>query len=76
VCTAEVTDTVEISQRAKQANSVRQRILEELRQNKLIIPRASIDCLRMDEMLPTSTDHPLYIFIKQVFTDRLSKPSW
>jgi len=27
-------------------------------------------------MTPTSTDHPLYLFIKQVFTERLSKASW
>jgi len=72
-CAAEVTDSAEISQRAKEANSVRQRILEELRQQMLIVPQSATDCLKQTEGVPTSADHPLYIFIKQIFTERLKK---
>lgn len=69
----EVTDSAEISERAKEANGVRQRILEELRQQMLIVPQSATDCLKQTEDVPTSTNHPLYIFIKQIFTERLKK---
>jgi len=75
MCTAEVTDNAEIGRRAKQANSIRQSILDELRQEKLVTPLSSVDCLNLNETTATSSDHPLFVFIKQVFTERLSNTS-
>jgi len=75
-CAAEVTDSDEISRQAKRANTVRQRILDELRQQVLIVPESTIDCLKQNDTSPTSTTHPLYVFIKQIFTERLSEASW
>jgi len=74
-CTAEVTDSAEISRQAKQANAVRQRILDDLRQQTLVIPRLTVDSLTQYDIKPTCSSHPLHVFLKQVFTERLSEPS-
>jgi len=75
VYAAEASGSAEISQQAKHANSVRQGILDELRQQSLAVPQSALDCLRHDETAPTDSDHPLCTFITEVFTERVSKPS-
>jgi len=67
------TEVAEISQQAKLANSIRQQILYELRQQMLLIPQSATDSLKQTEATPTNTDHPLYVFIKHIFTERLKK---